>query len=185
MGPSDFILAAMLLFSPMETPDLDKSIQDGASLSPFVQTIALNFEILDVRENQYILLRSSDFASDLKLLKQRHNDLYDAPLVFDSMRFPDRLVIQEMLGFNRSYRQHLNARIHLETAFGADLHAIIKETDQLYQVWDYIRDSRCEYYYVTVRRHALKKVLESLGTEAFYNGNYPPSVPTWRFAAID
>jgi len=90
-----------------------------------------------------------------------------------------------MLGFNRAYRQHLNARVHLETAFGADLHAIIKETDQLYQVWDYIRDSRCEYYYVTVRRHALKKVLESLGTEAFYNGVYPPSVPTWRFAAID
>jgi len=27
--------------------------------------------------------------------------------------------------------------------------------------------------------------IKSLGTEAFYSGNYPPSVPTWRFAAID
>jgi hypothetical protein len=90
-----------------------------------------------------------------------------------------------MLGFNRVYRHHLSARVHLEPAFGEDLHAVIKETDQLYQVWDYIRDSRCEYYYITVRRHALKKVLESIGTEAFYNGVYPPSVPTWRFAAID
>jgi hypothetical protein len=185
MALLEFTLAAMLLLSPVETPESEKSIQDEAILSPFVQAIALNFEILDVREHQYILLRSSDFSSDLKLLKKRLMDLYDAPLVFDSMRFPDRLVIQEMLGFNRAYRQHLNARVHLETAFGADLHAIIKETDQLYQVWDYIRDSRCEYYYVTVRRHALKKVLESLGTEAFYNGVYPPSVPTWRFAAID
>lgn len=185
MALSEFILAAMLLLSPLEMPDPEKSIQDEADLSPFVQAIALNFEILDLREHQYILLRSSDFQSDVKLLKKRYNELYDAPLVFDSIRFPDRLVIQEMLGFNRAYRHHLSARVHLEPAFGEDLHAVIKETDQLYQVWDYIRDSRCEYYYITVRRHALKKVLESIGTEAFYNGVYPPSVPTWRFAAID
>ena len=185
MALSDFILSAMLLLSPLEMSDSEKSIQDEADLSPFVQAIALNFEILDPREHQYILLRSSDFQSDVKLLKKRYNELYDAPLVFDSMRFPDRLVIQEMLGFNRVYRHHLSARVHLEPAFGEDLHAFIKETDHLYQVWDYIRDSRCEYYYITVRRHALKKVLESIGTEAFYNGVYPPSVPTWRFAAID
>jgi hypothetical protein len=185
MALSEFILAAMLLLSPLEISDPEKSIQDEADLSPFVQVIALNFEILDPREHQYILLRSSDFQSDVKLLKKRYNELYDAPLVFDSMRFPDRLVIQEMLGFNRVYRHHLIARVHLEPVFGEDLHAVIKETDQLYQVWDYIRDSRCEYYYITVRRHALKKVLESIGTEAFYNGVYPPSVPTWRFAAID
>ncbi len=185
MAISEFILAAMLLLSPLKITESENPIQDESNLSPFLQAISLNFEILDPREHQYILLRSSDFSSDLKLLQKRFNELYDAPLVFDSMRFPDRLVIQEMLGFNRVYRQHLNARVHLEPAFGADLHAIIKETDQLYQVWDYIRDSRCEYYYITVRRHALKKVLESLGTEAFYNGVYPPSVPTWRFAAID
>ena len=185
MALSEFILAAMLLLSPLEISYSEKSIQDEVDLSPFVQAIALNFEILDPREHQYILLRSSDFESDVKLLKKRYNELYDAPLVFDSMRFPDRLVIQEMLGFNRAYRHHLSARVNLEPAFGEDLHAVIKETDQLYQVWDYIRDSRCEYYYITVRRHALKKVLESIGTEAFYNGVYPPSVPTWRFAAID
>ena len=185
MALSEFILAAMLLLSPLEISYSEKSIQDEADLSPFVQSIALNFEILDPREHQYILLRSSDFQSDIKLLKKRYNELYDAPLVFDCMRFPDRIVIQEMLGFNRAYRHHLSARVHLEPAFGEDLHAVIKETDQLYQVWDYIRDSRCEYYYITVRRHALKKVLESIGTEAFYNGVYPPSVPTWRFAAID
>ncbi len=185
MALSEFILAAMILLSPLEMSDSEKSIQDEADLSPFIQAIALNFEILDHREHQYILLKSPDFQSDVKLLKKRYNELYDAPLVFDSMRFPDRLVIQEMLGFNRAYRHHLSARVHLEPAFGEDLHAVIKETDQLYQVWDYIRDSRCEYYYITVRRHALKKVLESIGTEAFYNGVYPPSVPTWRFAAID
>ena len=131
MALSEFILSAMLLLSPLEMSDSEKSFQDEADLSPFVQAIALNFEILDPREHQYILLRSSDFQSDVKLLKKRYNELYDAPLVFDSMRFPDRLVIQEMLGFNRAYRHHLSARVHLEPAFGEDLHAVIKETDQL------------------------------------------------------
>lgn len=187
MALSDFIISAMLLMSPLEISDAEKAeeIQNNAILSPFVQMIALNLEILDPRENQYVLLRSADFSSDVKLLNKRFKELSDAPLVYDSMRFPDRLVIQEMLGFNRAYRQHLSARVNLESAFVVDLHAVIKETDQLYQVWDYIRDSRCEYYYITVRRHALKKVLESIGTEAFYSGVYPPSVPTWRFAAID
>ena len=118
MALSEFILAGMLLLSPLEMSDSEKSIQDEADLSPFVQAIALNFEILDPREHQYILLRSSDFQSDVKLLKKRYNELYDAPLVFDSMRFPDRLVIQEMLGFNRAYRHHLSARVNLEPAFG-------------------------------------------------------------------
>ena len=100
MALSDFIISAMLLMSPLEISDAEKAeeIQNNAILSPFVQMIALNLEILDPRENQYVLLRSADFSSDVKLLNKRFKELSDAPLVYDSMRFPDRLVIQEMLG---------------------------------------------------------------------------------------
>jgi hypothetical protein len=52
MALSEFILAGMLLLSPLEMSDSEKSIQDEADLSPFVQAIALNFEILDPREHQ-------------------------------------------------------------------------------------------------------------------------------------
>ena len=38
----------------------------------------------------------------------------------------------------------------------------MKETDRLYHVWDAVRDSRCDYYYVTVRRQALKKLKEAM-----------------------
>jgi len=185
MALSDFVLAAIILFSNSEYSNPSPALQEEANLAPFVKAIAWHLEILDPRESQYVLFRSEEFSTDLQLLKKRAEELFGVPLVNDAMRFPDRTVIQEMLSFNRAYKHHLNARANLEPLFGVDLHAVIKETDQLYQVWDYIRDSRCEYYYITVRRHALKKVLESLGTEAFYSGNYPPSVPTWRFAAID
>ena len=58
----------------------------------------------------------------------------------------------------------------------------LKETDCLYQVWDSVRDARCEYYYITVRRQALKKLHPLLGPDAYAGGEWPPHVPLWRFS---
>lgn len=185
MAPIDFMLAALLLMAPPEnfpdSPDADIH----ACLGPALQSLSFHFEILDSRETRYVLSRPEDFSTDLRLLRKRYHELAEAPPLHDSLRFPDRTVIQEMLNFNRAYRHYLDAKKTMEPAFWEDLHAAVKETDQLHQVWDLIRDARCEYYYVTVRRHSLKKVLESIGPEAYYNGIYPPAVPIWRFASID
>src|SRR5262245_32582518 len=56
------------------------------------------------------------------------------------------------------------------------------ETDRLYGVWDAARDARCEFYYVTVRRQALKKLKEMIGDNAYALGELPPYVPEWRFS---
>ena len=48
-------------------------------------------------------------------------------------------------------------------------------------MWDAVRDARCEFYYVTVRRQALKKLRDLVGEEAYLAGTLPPNVPTWRF----
>jgi hypothetical protein len=60
----------------------------------------------------------------------------------------------------------------------------LQETDRLYQVWDAVRDARCDYYYVTVRRQALKRLRELIGDEAYYSASFPPCVPFWRFQQI-
>ena len=57
----------------------------------------------------------------------------------------------------------------------------VAETDRLYRVWDAVRDARCEFYYVTVRRQALKRLKEMVGDEAFAEVDLPPHVPGWRF----
>ena len=62
--------------------------------------------------------------------------------------------------------------------------AALKETDWLYQIWDAVRDARCEYYYVTVRRQALKRLQTMLGSEAYSAADLPPYVPVWRFQEI-
>ena len=55
------------------------------------------------------------------------------------------------------------------------------ETDRLFRAWDAVRDARCEFYYTTVRRHALKNLREMIGDDAFAAGELPPYVPEWRF----
>jgi hypothetical protein len=62
---------------------------------------------------------------------------------------------------------------------------MLRETDDLYRVWDAIRDARCESFYITTRRMALKRLRDLIGPEAYYAGHLPPYVPTWRFQEKD
>ena len=117
-----------------------------------MQSLAVKWEILDAREVRYILARQEDFAADLNLLRRRYHDLANAPALADSQRFPDRAVVNDLLASNRAYRQHVDVRQPLELIHWWDLRTALQETDHLYQVWDAVRDARCDYYYVTVRR---------------------------------
>src|SRR6266851_6376773 len=185
MFPLDYVLAVALLTTPDDAVEPNDAAQEYAALRPTVQAVAVQWEILDPREVRYVLTRNEDFASDMKLLRRRYADLADAPYVHDCIRFPDREVVNDMLTFNRAYRQHLETRLTMETTGWWDLRETLQEADHLYQIWDLVRDSRCDYYYVTVRRQALKKIKETVGDAAYYNGNMPPHVPVWRFARVD
>jgi hypothetical protein len=186
MFPLDYVLAVALLAAPAtDVEDPPDAAPAFAILRPTMQSVAVEWQILDTREVRYVLTRDEDFASDLKLLRRRYADLSDAPLVQDCVRFPDRSVVNEMLAFNRAYRQQLETRLSMETMGWWDLRETLQEADNLYQIWDLVRDSRCDYYYVTVRRQALKKIKETVGDAAYYNGNMPPHVPVWRFARVD
>lgn len=185
MFPLDYILAAALLSAPPDTTDPSGTVAAYAPLCPAMQHLAIGWEIMDPREERYVLARKEDYRTDLNLLRRRYHDLLDAPPLHDCMRFPPRVAVTELIAFNRSYREHLEKRKELERAFAYEVQETLQETDRLYQVWDAIRDTRCEYYYVTVRRQALKRVRDTIGEQAFYNGNYPPHVPVWRFQRID
>ena len=180
----DYLLAAALLASPA-----DKDVAAGPELfgtvGPAVQRLALQWEILDPREVRYVLTRPEDFQADLKLLQRRYHELANAPPVSDCLRFPDRAVVSELLAFNRAYRQQMDTRQAVELVHWWEFREAVQEADRLYQIWDNVRDARCDYYYVTVRRHALKKLRDTIGPEAYYAGTLPPHVPVWRFQRID
>jgi hypothetical protein len=78
--------------------------------------------------------------------------LGDAPPLHDCLRFPDRAVVNDLLSFNRAYRQYLDCRQSLELTHRWELRECVQEADRLYHIWDTVRDARCDYYYVIVRR---------------------------------
>lgn len=178
------LLALALLTTPPEA-GAAPAVEMYLPLRPAIQAVAVQLEILDPREVRYILARPEDFQADLNLLRRRYRELADAPLVSDSLRFPHREAINEMLSFNRAYRQYIDSRQSVELPHWWEHQATLQETEQLYQIWDTVRDSRCEYYYVTVRRQALKRLREQLGEHAYYSGQLPPYVPVWRFQVMN
>jgi len=147
--------------------------------------LGVAWEILDPREVRCPFEAPGDFNCDLEMLRRRYRELADAPPLADCLRFPDRTMVHDLLSFNYAYRRHLEVRQSLERTDRSELQAALRETDTLYRIWDAVRDVRCEYYYVAVRRRALKRLRELLGEEAYSNGQLPPVVPLWRFQQSD
>jgi hypothetical protein len=181
MSTGDLLLAAILLTTSPGIPEQPPPAEQWPGIREAVHKLAIDWEILDPREIRYILARPEDFCSDINLLRRRYQELMDAPRVADSYRFPDRTAVNELVRFNRAFRKHLDQRHELEMDRSEALRTVMQETDRLYQIWDAVRDARCEFYYVTVRRQALKKLVSLIGDEAYLRGELPPNVPTWRF----
>jgi hypothetical protein len=182
MGTYKLLVAAVLITSPCEDEAGARHLAEcHEALAPAVRCVAMQWELLDPRETHFLLAQAKEFPGDIKVLQERYRDLRAAPPLAESHRFPSRDVVNDLLSFNRSYRHDLSNRLSYDQARSEELRAALTETDQLYRVWDTVRDARCEYYYVTVRRQALLQLRQLVGDPAFYSGQLPPHVPVWRF----
>src|SRR5262249_5556218 len=155
------MLAVAVLLAPVDqgTP---VSLQEHAYLAATVQAVAVSWEVLDPRESSYVLAKPEHFDTDLQLVRRRYHDLAGAPPVVDVQRFPSRDVVCELLSFNRDYHRTL---VRKQDVMGvrAGVAEAISETDELYHVWDVVRDAQSEFYYVSVRREALATLRQVIG----------------------
>lgn len=183
MSPSDLVLAAALLSAPAGTPERTPAAERWEPVRAALHKTAVAWEIMDPRETRYLMAARDDFEPDLNLLRQRFADLADAPKIVECRRLPDRHTVNELIRFNREFRTHLEQREAWESDRADLFHQAMRETDQFYRQWDAVRDAQCDFYYVTVRRTALKKLRDALGADAFATGALPSYVPVWRFAS--
>lgn len=183
MSASDLLLAAALLTAPVGTPEQTPSEEQWSAVRDALHKTAVDWEIMDPRETRYVLSAREDFEADLNVLRQRYADLADAPRIADCQRLPDRRVVNELIRFNRAYRKYLEDRQVWESDRADLFHVTLQETDRLYKQWDAVRDAQCDFYYVTVRRAALKRLKDAIGADAFATGQMPHYVPDWRFAS--
>ncbi|MFO0927059.1 MAG: hypothetical protein U0736_08450 [Gemmataceae bacterium] len=183
MVPLDYVLAVAVLVAPLDSTD-PIPLAEHACLMRAMREVAQGWEILDRREHNYVLLRADDFAADAHLLRKRYHELADAPPVSDAGRFPSRELACELLTFNRAYHRGLSVR---RDSFGERdaLCEALREADELYRLWDLVRDARSECYYVSVRRGALLALRQALGDVDYHRGVMPPHVPVWRFERRD
>jgi hypothetical protein len=174
------LFAFALLATPPDVMELPDPAKLHGPLAADLQALALHLELLDPREVKYTLVEADAFASDLKELQGRYVKLADAPTLAECRRFPSREVAGDLLASNRAYRESLSHRLAVDAIHAEELRAALHETDQLYRVWDLVRDAHCEGYYVKYRREALQQLRELVGPHAFYSGQLPPHVPLWR-----
>lgn len=180
-SPTALVFAVALLSTSPDVPELLPDAEHWPELQEALISVAIEWEILDPRETRYVFARLEDFEENLHLVRRRYQELQGAPRLADGQRFPDHRSVNDILGLNRAYRRHLEARYAMEHDRCACLRAALRETDHLYQVWDAVRDARCEYYYVTVRRQALRRLRTMLGSDDYATAALPPYVPVWRF----
>jgi hypothetical protein len=183
MSATDLVLAATLLSAPVGTPEQTPPEDRWIAVRDAIHKTAVGWEIMDPREERYLMAAREDFEPDLNLLRKRYFELADAPRLNDCHRLPDRRTVNELIKFNRAFRKHLEEREVWEPDRADLFHQAMQETDRFYRQWDAIRDAQCDFYYVTVRRAALKKLRDSLGASAFATGAMPSYVPEWRFAS--
>lgn len=172
----EIVIAAALIAAPK-----DAVVPDGAwlhAIRPALCAVAVNAELLDPREQAFLL--TADVSGDLEMLRTRHETIAPMPHLYECDRFQPRTQINDLLAVNRSYRNSLLERLSIDAIHADVIRDAILETDQLYRVWDTLRDARCDYYYTTVRRQALGLLRESIGQESFYLGRMPPHVPVWH-----
>lgn len=169
----EIVLAAALMASDAPVKPVWLEV-----LRPTILTLAIDGELVDPRECAFLL--KHDFAGDLAILRTRYDEFKNCPKLDECNRWPDRKLINDLLSMNRFCRNIFTKRLELDLLYEDALKDAIGDCDRLYQVWDTVRDAQCDYYYVTVRRNALKLLRDLIGDEAFYNGQMPPNVPVWH-----
>ena len=108
----------------------------------------------------------------------------DPPLC-DLQRLPPAPVAREAIAFNRRCHRVLATRADTELHREQWWTDVLSETDQLYYVWDALADAHNESQSIAFRRQSLGRLRELIGSEAYYSGRLPPSVPVWRFPRME
>jgi hypothetical protein len=186
----DLLIAFVLITTP--PGDYYKFDKPELQRNEIIKLLALEMELLDERETNFFFNVQKDwndfrsgFVSDINFLRRRHIELKDAPSLVDRYKFPSSDVLEDLIAFNRGYRQTVLAQQAINHLKYDEYAEVLKEIDEAYEAWDILRDGTKGYYYASVRRYALKRLRTKIGDEAYNIGAMPPIVPFWRFKRIE
>jgi hypothetical protein len=159
---------------------LERTCNSNPQLINALTQVCLEIEIMDKRES-YMFVKREEIPSDIRIMAGRYYNLKDAPRLSECIKLPTKEFAAEAINFNRKINTMLTNRAALETDRADGFKEAITDNEKLYKLWDAVRDARCEFYYVTVRRLAMKKIIDAIGEENFDLGKLPLPAPEYLF----
>jgi len=174
--PSDMVLASMILSAPAGALESDFSKEVWVAM----KEIAIREEWIDSRETTWLDAHPViQFRVDY--LRGRRDEMLDCPKSTEINRFPTRAQIEPRLIFNREFNKKMLFAFTWESDRQDFLRLVLKENEELYNIWSACSDARSEFTYVPYRREALRKMKKLMGEDKFVLGEMPDYVPSWRF----
>lgn len=173
------LIGMSVLLTNKADKDISMRTKDTAFKIECLKDVSLMLELMDERETTHVLINEDDRAPiyDVEMMRRRYKSLSLAPSVVESERFPDRDAINKFIVLNRQYKNDLEERLKIDLLNRDQIEMVIGECERLYNILDYARDTKSNYYYITVRRMSLQTLRELIGDEAFYSGRLPPPIP--------
>jgi hypothetical protein len=154
---------------PTASPELWQALKD----------VSLDLEIVGPHENW-----ATDFSSELRYVRRHWRMLREAPPLADCCWLPSPSVARDMCCFNECYQSHLQMQRIIFPHRADELTSVLNEARQLYTIWDAARRANSPNESWALRRRMLLRLRETIGPTAYYNGQLPCWVPSWRFQEI-
>lgn len=178
-----YLLAASLITSPNPVEFHKTQLE----LIPAVVAVSLELELIDPKEAPWFLMVTGDddFKWGLDRSRGRWVELKDAPRISEAKLFPSQSELTPLMAFNRQYRDYIDIQIYVKPHKADEFRERLIEIDRIYYTFDTACDTQMAYFYINVKRAALKRLKEKLGPAMFYAGELPPAVPVWQFQRIE
>lgn len=97
-----------------------------------------------------------------------------------TMLLPDRDEIYQNIHVNCGYRNYLRDFVEVVGPTPQVL-VEIKTTKAIYDLYDDMRDAANLSYKPTNRRMLMLRIVETIGKDRLFRGDFPPPLPAWRY----
>lgn len=166
----EYLFIMYLISSPYnhDSIDVETSGYEWLALQKAGNRLCVDLEL---HHNDEFFEYESAFNNDIEVLRSRYHDSHGLPSIQYMHKLPSLSVVEEYQAVNRRYRKYLQHRYDLEIDRHDVLWRAMRETDALYEYWNFVHWLHNNYCIIDKR-----KMLAELGMGECYTP--PPAIPS-------
>lgn len=184
------LVATLLITSPLPFAPESVAWEDCEALVRVSQDLEISggrYETWLFNQSQDAIALKTSYLNELAILRNRWDDLHDAPAAVDGIRFwLHAHDYHRQMTLSDVYEQHLCGQraIHGAT-WDQEFQVRLDELRHLRNVWAKTVEASGPAFLPHTRRYALKELRDLIGHEDYNLGRLPPPMPLHRMKRID